>query len=31
MKSVRPLVGFREIFLRDAASERSASTPKALS
>jgi len=26
---VRPLVGFRETFLRDTASERSASTPKA--
>ena len=29
MKSVRLLVGFRETFLRDAASERLASTPKA--
>ena len=29
MKAVRPLVGFRETFLRDTASERSASTPKA--
>jgi len=29
MKAVCPLVGFRETFLRDAASERSTSTPKA--